>query len=308
MSIESRLEAFAEEFRMTGKGPLSVALVLTRSASKVSPPYNESMFLTKGGGQVKGCGRGAAQAVLADHGISRVLAEEGGRTSRGSIERMRGYIALLNEMHSRRELDFRAIELWWIERVKEFFASAPLKVRVDASKSLRHIIAELIKAAFARQEECPGVMVAGAVLQHLVGAKLTVALPDVRLRHEGFAVADSPGRRKGDFLVHDTVVHVTTVPTEGLVQKCCKNLEENLRPIIVTIEDATGSAKVLARNAGVEERIDVLEIEQFIATNVYEWSLFQHRNRPTSIAELIKAYNAIVDQCETDPSLRIDIG
>lgn len=36
------------------------------------------------------------QAVLNRHGITRVLAAEGGRTSRGSISNMREYVAFLN--------------------------------------------------------------------------------------------------------------------------------------------------------------------------------------------------------------------
>ena len=78
-------------------------------------------------------------------------------------------------------LNFEAVETWWIGRVREFFASQPLRLKVDASKSLRAIVAELIEAAFERQKECPGTMVAGAVMQYLVGAKLQVALPDMKI-------------------------------------------------------------------------------------------------------------------------------
>ena len=43
-------------------------------------------LITEGGGQVLGLGKGAVQAVLKRHGIDRVLASEGGRTSRGSLQ------------------------------------------------------------------------------------------------------------------------------------------------------------------------------------------------------------------------------
>lgn len=283
-------------------------LVLTRRAMSKKPPYRDADFLTKQGGQVAGLGRASVQAILSEHGINRVLAEEGGRTSRGSIRRMRAYVDLLNDLHKEDLLDFSKIEAWWIERVRNYFASQPFRLRVDQSKSLRRIIRELIESAFARQEECPGATIAGTVLQHLVGAKLQMALPETEIEHKSASVADAPGGRKGDFLVGDTAIHVTTAPTEALIRKCSANLAENIRPLIITTEAGAGGAKSLARNAHIEDRVDILEIEQFVATNVYEWSRFVQHKRPPSIAELVETYNKIIDQCEVDLSLKISIG
>lgn len=307
-SLYSKLRLFAQKHGVAGKGPLSTVLVLTRRTSQMRAPFAPEDFLTPKGGQVKGLGGSAVRPILAEHGIKRVLAEEGGRTSRGSIDLMRAYVAFLNVLHAENELDFRTIEAWWVERVREFFAGQPLRLRTDASKSLRHLVSELIEAAFKRQDDCPGTAIAGAVMQHLVGAKLSVALPNIEIRHEGFSVADAPGRRKGDFLVHDTVIYVTTAPTEALLRKCAGNLAENLRPVIITTENGAGGARALARDAELADRLDILEIEQFIATNVYEWSSFEHDKRSTSIDDLVKAYNKIIDECETDPSLKISLG
>jgi len=306
--LESRLEAFASQHKIRGKGPLSLVLVLSRKASERKPPFSADVFLTPQGGQVAGLGRGAVQAILADHGIDRVLAEEGGRTSRGSIQNMRAYVDFLNELTGEKLLDFPAIEKWWINRVREFFRSKPFSLKADSSKSIRSIVADLIDAAFARQRECPGAMVAGAVMQHLVGAKIETALPEAKIKHEGFSVADAPAGRKGDFLIGDTAIHVTTAPTEALIRKCSDNLAQNIRPLIITTQSGTGGAAALAKNADVAERIDILEIEQFIATNVYEWSAFQQAKRTLTVRQLVDAYNRIIDQCETDPSLKIAMG
>ncbi|MBU2498397.1 MAG: DUF4928 family protein [Proteobacteria bacterium] len=306
--LGKRLTKFAADYKINSKGPLCLVLVVTRSASKQIAPYIPDQFLTPQGGQVAGLGRAAVQAILLEHGINRVLAEEGGRTSRGGIKRMRGYLDLLNILHGEGLLDFAAIEQWWIERVKAYFASKPFKLRIDPSKSLRSIVDELIEAAFARQRECPGTMVAGAVMQHLVGAKLEIALPGINIKHHGFAVADAQAGRKGDFLIGDTAIHVTTAPTEALIRKCCDNLSENLRPIIITTQSGAGGAGALAKNADVGERIDILEVQQFVATNVYEWSRFEQTQRPVSIRELVKKYNRIIEKVETDPSLRISMG
>ena len=306
--LYNRLREFQSCHGITGKGPLSVMLVLTRRAGDMSPPFTPEDFVTKKGGQVKGLGGSAVQAILKDHGIERILAEEGGRTSRGSLERMRRYIEFLNDCHTDNILDCPAIERWWISYVKEYFASKPLKLKMDASKSLRAMVADLMDASFNRQKECPGTMVAGAVMQHLVGAKLAVALSDVAIDHEGFSVADSPTHRKGDFLVHDTAIHVTTAPSENVIRKCLSNLEENLRPVIITTEVGVGGAKALARNMDIADRVDILEIEQFVATNIFEWSKFSQQQYPFSIADLFGAYNDIIESCETDPSLKILLG
>ncbi|MFZ3114635.1 MAG: DUF4928 family protein [Syntrophales bacterium] len=306
--LESRLEAFASQHNIRGKGPLSLVLVLSRNAREQKPPFSADDFLTPQGGQVAGLGRGAVQAILADHGIDRVLAEEGGRTSRGSIKNMRAYMDFLNELAREKLLNFPAIEKWWITRVREFFSSKPFSLKADSSKSIRSIVSDLIDAAFARQRECPGTMVAGAVMQHLVGAKIETALPESKIKHEGFSVADAPAGRKGDFLIGDTAIHVTTAPTEAMIRKCCDNLAQNLRPLIITTQSGVGGAIALAKNADVAERIDILEIEQFVATNIYEWSAFQQTKRTLNIRQLVDAYNRIVDQCETDPSLKIAMG
>jgi Domain of unknown function (DUF4928) len=78
--------------------------------------------------------------------------------------------------------------------------------------------------------------------------------------------------------------------------------------VIVTTQSGAGGAGALARNAGIADRIDILEIEQFLATNVYEWSKFEQAQRPLSVRELVERYNRIVDHSETDPSLKISIG
>jgi hypothetical protein len=221
---------------------------------------------------------------------------------------MKAYIQLLNALHRDGLLNLADIEAWWITRVKEYFVGRPFRVKVDASKSLRGIVSDLIESAFARQRECPGAMVAGALMQHLVGAKLDIAIPREHVEHKGFSVADAPEGRKGDFLVGDTAVHVTTAPSEGLIRKCLGNLADNLRPLVITSQSGVGGAHALAKNAGIADRIDILDIEQFVATNVYEWSAFRHAQRLTSIRQLIDAYNRIVESCETDPSLKIEIG
>jgi hypothetical protein len=107
--------------------------------------------------------------------------------------------------------------------------------------------------------------------------------------------------------VEETAIHVTTAPTEALLRKCRSNLEHGLTPIVVTIAESRAGMESLARNVDLDSRIDVLEAEQFIAANLHEWTLFDAKRRRSEIHRLFARYNAIVDEVETDPSLRIEV-
>lgn len=304
-ALQDRLKQFFVQHVGLSKGSLSLVLILTRNAKAKEFPLQKADFVTSKGGQVAGLGGGALKKILADHGIDRVLSSEGGRTSRGNMERMEAYVGLLNELHAANVLDLDAAEVFWVERAQEYFDSQPFTLRLDPSRSLRASVRDLLAQAVERQRAVRGTMYAGAVMQHIVGAKLDI-VTDRRVTHHGASVADAPSNRAGDFLIGDVAVHVTTAPGEALIHKCQNNLSSGLRPVIVTTEDGVGGAKALARQAGIDDRLDIIEIEQFIATNVYEWSKFQRDNRSSTVAEIIERYNAIVAKCESDPSLRIE--
>lgn len=304
----TKLETFALEHNFTGKGPLSVALHVTRYAMNHGLPISREELLSGRGGQVKGLGKGAVQRVLADHGIIKVLAEEGGRTSRGSIDNANEYSAFLNRLDLEEDIDLQGIEAWWISRVRSFFASKPLKLNYDPSKSLRAIITDVLSQAVKRQLENPGTMYAGAVLQHLVGAKLELVLPVGSVEHHGSAVSDDVSGRPGDFVISDAAIHCTTSPGEALMRKCMRNIDAGFRPIIVTYSKGLSVAEGLADQAGIADRIDVLEATQFLAGNIHELGYFGSKKSKEKAVDIIAAYNQIVEDNETDPSLRIEVG
>ena len=299
------LIAFDTEHVGLSKGSLSLALILTRNAKAKTFPLDQADFLTARGGQVAGLGGPAGKRILGDHGVERILSTEGGRTSRGNMERMVAYLAVLNAIHARDALDLDEVEKYWVGRTLAYFDAQPFTFKLDPAKSLRACVRDLLAQAVERQREVRGTMYAGAVMQHLVGAKLDYVTKGA-LEHHGFAVADAPSNRSGDFLIGDVAIHVTTAPGEALIRKCQANLSTGLRPLIITTDDGVGGAKALSKQAGVDERLDVIEIEQFIATNVYEWSAFDRDARPLAVRDIIDRYNRIVAECESDPSLRIE--
>jgi hypothetical protein len=306
VDLDTTLRTFTQEKNFRGKGPLSVALVVTEHGRKSGLPLDPEALVTERQGQVLGLGRSAVQTILQRHGITRVLASEGGRTSRGSMGNMREYVALLNTLAEHETVDLNQIEEFWIARVLEFFAGKPFQIRLDPSQSLRVVTRHILEQAVARHREMPGVQYAGAVMQHMVGAKLDCALGKGAIQHNSFSTSDQQSGRKGDFFVGDVAIHVTTSPGEAVIERCRENLNDGHRPLLVTGLRGLTVVEALAENMGLADRIDVFEIEQFVALNFYEIGRFGAQGRKTALADFVTRYNQIVDEVETDPSLKIE--
>ena len=305
--LEDRLARYAASLRL-GKGVLSVFLVVTDHARKLGLPLDPDRLLTEGEGQVKGVGKGPVQKILARHGITKVLAREGGRTSRKSLKYMRTYVALLNDLNVQALADLDAIEAFWITKVQDFLAGKPFRLTMDPNRSMRSVVRDLLSQAIARQRPGSGRTDAGALLQHLVGAKLACAMEPEIIEHHSYSTADASTDRPGDFALGDTVVHVTTFPGDGVIGRCKQNLQDGLRPILITLANKMATAADHADDAGIADQLEVLDIEQFLALNLHEWGRFETRNRPRTLRRLVDRYNRIVEAVETDPSLRIEIG
>src|SRR3569833_3015564 len=303
-TLYSELDRFYIDHKFSSKGKLSVALVITEHAKKRGLPLDAESLLTNGGGQVNGLGRGAVQYILARHGIDKILAQEGGRTSRGSISNMREYVEFLNTFS---ESELGLIELFWIEKVNIFFSGKPHIIKLDSSQSLRSLISDLIQQAESRQKESQGVYYVGAILQHLVGAILDCALGIGHFSHNSFSTSDAQTGRNGDFFIGNVALHVTTTPTESVISRCKNNLEKGRRPIIITTKRGLALDEGLAENVGLATRIDIFEIEQFIALNLYEFAKFDEHGRTVAVSDLVNRFNQVVLQFESDPSLLIEV-
>ena len=303
MGLRESLDSFRDERKVTSKGSLSVVIQLTRMFSKDSLPIDPSDYVTEREGQVKGLGGGNLKSVLADHGINRTLSREGGRTSRGSMGIMTAYADFINGLPA--PVDFDAIEAYWVEQVRLFFSAKPFKLNADSSKSMASTVDDLMAQARRREKENPGTTYAGTVLQHLVAAKLCLIVPDVEIN--GADVADAPTGRGGDFMVGDTAIHCTTAPGQPLIEKCGANISAGIRPVIITIAERVKTARDLAEDAGISERLEVWDIQQFLSMNVYEHGLFERDERMKTVSKIVTGYNSIIDKYESDPSLKIDM-
>ncbi len=63
-------------------------------------------------------------------------------------------------------------------------------------------------------------------------------------------------------------------PCEAVIDKCMGNLAQGVRPIRVALRRGVTVAEEWAKNKTAADRIDVFEIEQFVALNLYEWGQF----------------------------------
>jgi hypothetical protein len=302
------LEALCRKHpKLLKKGGLCVALVLTETARRDGLPLEPENLRTEEGGQVAGLGKAAVQKILEAHGITKVLAEEGGRTSRGSLGLMRAYVGCLNQLHSQGMVELSEALAWWIDRVRVHFASEGPKFHFDTGKALQANIDDLLQQAQELQADAGGANYVGAMLQHLVGAKLDIVLGQGKIQHHGSSVADHSTERNADYQIEAVAIHVTTNPSEALVRKCATNLQGGLKPLIVTLGDGVPGAGFLLKNSELAERVDVLDAAQFLTANIYERSLFNATECKITLSKLLERYNEIVAECETDPSLLIKL-
>ena len=243
-NLEAKLAEFAAEHNFIGKGPgpLCVALVVTEHARRRGLSLDPNDLVTSSGGQVLGLSKSAVQSILKRHDIDKVLAQEGGRTSRGSIKNMRAYAGFLNEFHDQKAntpqqdtTDIAIIEKYWIDRVQDFFSGKPFRIRLDSAHGLRRLVRDLLDQAKSRQDKSTWTNYVGAVMQHLVGAKFNCMLKPGTVEHNSFSTADAQAGRPGDFLLGDVAIHVTTAPGESVIERCRTNLNGGLKPVLITV-------------------------------------------------------------------------
>ncbi len=181
----------------------------------------------------------------------------------------------------------------------------PLKIRIKRKESLRTFLGRLIADVQKRERNVTGVRLLGPTMQHLVGAKLSIALGKAAVTHHPSTQADAQYDRTGDFELADVVIHVTSAPSEKLIAKCASNIEAGLRPVVVTLSTKTAVVEGLAQNVGLEGRIEAIDFESFIVHNVLEWSLKSRRPVRASVNELVATYNEIVARHEAAHGLRL---
>lgn len=277
-------------------------------------PLAEAVYVSSQGSQVAELGGSKIREILARYGETRPFTSEGGRTSRGSLPLAREFATLLNtnagasHYQAANDSDQKTIreriQLWIVTLLQDqYFNRQRIEAELDHRRPVKFAVRLLLAAARER-----GGNAAGAVAQHLVGAKLSLRFPDQVISNESYTTADQQTERPGDFLVGDTAIHVTMSPGDNLMSNRCKqNLRAGYRPLILVPEDREAAARQLAENAGIDDKVAVNSIEDFVGQNIEEIAGFKDTGIKTGLRKLLERYNERVDIVEPDPSLRIKI-
>ncbi len=232
MSIETALEAFSEWYDVYGKkkngepikGTVSGALIVLEHL-KDEFNLNISDHTAPKGTQIKGASGVAVKTVLARFGETRQFTGEGGRTNRGlksSIEAMLDAIAASGVAElpaDERIAILESFQQFLASRVAEFFDQQRIQIIYDPQKTAWETISGLLATAASKGKS-------GPVAEYLVGAKLQLRFPHIKVRNKSYSTADEQQDAPGDFLINETAFHVTVAPQPGLYEKCQRNLDQ----------------------------------------------------------------------------------
>ncbi len=295
---------------------MSTGLYLTEFLASAFPLEQDS-YAT--GSQLKNASGNKAKAILAGHGETRKYPAMGGRTSRGTIVHAHELALAINtageaagvgefDTAERTALAF-LLQQWFVDRIREdWFEKQKITADLNPDWSIRAVVSSLLQAG----RERPG-NAAGALAQHLVGAKLKIRFDgsDVEIggiNDESYTTADQQTGRAGDYQLNDTAIHVTMSPTLALfTERCQDNLNNHFRPRVLVPSDQLSRANTYAQDAGIDKLVAVQSIEDFIGTNIEETARFSQAEIRSRLKELVEIYNERIEAAEVDMSLKIEI-
>jgi hypothetical protein len=175
-----------------------------------------------------------------------------------------------------------------------------LKIRYKRQDSIRAHFESLFLDLRGRRDPITGEAQTSQVMWHLVAAVLSI---------KGYLSSDptAPMLVGDELRIGNTVIHVTHCPEWPLMHECFSESDRGLRPLVVSTHAGAALAESLAEEVGCGRRIEVLDIMQFLVANILEWTGFDGQQRRGTFEELVTHYNSIIDRCETDASLKIEI-
>jgi hypothetical protein len=313
MTNDAILAAFAlwydslplEANKFPARGTIAAALVVLAHLKEDYDLNLDSHRAKKGQAQIRGLGGKAISKVLAEFGETRPFLSEGGRTNRGTPGAIGSLLKCLEAMKLEklkaedRNGVLRMLQRLLVEKVQEFHGRQRIKFVFDPSKTTRQTIHEILEAA-----QQTGKL--GPVAQYLVGAKLQLRFPEIKVSNDSYSTADVQLGRKGDFLIADTAFHVTVAPMPAVYEKCKTNVDAGWRVYLLVPESAVVGARQNAELLA-QGKVAVESIESFVGQNVEELSTFSHKGLLTEFSKLLATYNERVYATESDKSMMIEI-
>ena len=300
----SSLPTYSTTGGLPARGSIGAALVVLE---RLKDKYilDLDAHRAPGKGQIRGLTPSAVKRILAKFGETRPFLVEGGRTNRGGPAAVEALFAVLRPLDLESEdVDARNVLLndfqkRVAESVSAYHERKRLSFVYDSARTTWSVVHNLL-------HEAREVGKTGAVAQYLVGAKLQLRFPHVKVPNDNYSAADVQTGRPGDFLVGDTAFHVTVAPNLAVFEKCKRNLDAGVRVYLLVPDD-----RVVGTRQNAEEtapaRIAVESIESFIANNIEGLSTFAKGSLVSGFRRLLETYNRRVAEVETDKSMLIEI-
>jgi hypothetical protein len=181
-----------------------------------------------------------------------------------------------------------------------FQSPGPIRIRYKRQDSFRTQIESLFLAVRGKKDPVTDEALVSRLMWHLVAAVLSL-----KGRLDSDAITSmSPSDA---FRVGNSVIHVTYCPAWPMMHECFAESDQGLRPLVISTRTGAAQAEALANEVGMGSKVEVLDITQFLVANMLEWTGFNGSQRRHTFEELIARYNGIVEACETDPSLKIEV-
>jgi Domain of unknown function (DUF4928) len=295
------LKRYHENF--PAKGTVAGALVVL-DRLKAAFDLNIDSHTAKGLSQIKGASGAAVKRILARFGETRPFLGEGGRTNRGLRGDIKGMLDAiagmqLDELSSKQRIDVLAqLQGYLVDRVADFHSQRRLECKYVKSQSAYQFVSAILAAARERGKE-------GPVAQYLVGAKLALRFPGELVENKSYSTADAPQEKPGDFLLGDTVFHVTVAPMSAVLEKSDRNIGDSLRPWLLVPERLVALFRQEAETY-LHGPFTLSSIEGFVSQNVAELAGFSDELEPVQLLQLLDTYNQRVGEVDLDRTMLIE--
>jgi Domain of unknown function (DUF4928) len=92
-----------------------------------------------------------------------------------------------------------------------------------------------------------------------------------------------------------------------VIEKCITNLRIGFHPLLLVPRSRLDRAVALAEVEGVQDRITIMAIEDFVALNIIEMATGEKRDFYSVLGDIVSIYNQRLSEVETDMSLQIEV-
>ena len=197
----------------------------------------------------------------------------------------------------------RIVEAGLLDMLDAYHKLGGIEIEYRDSESIQAFVSRLLKAASGNS---------GAVLQHLVGAKLEIRYADddtVSISHHRYAAADQQTGRRGDFEIGNTVFHITMSPDEGTIKKALQNAKAGMQAYLLAPSEKYLLMIELAKSVDpdCQKKVNLFSVEQFLVQNLDELAKFDKKGSLMKLCSLLEKYNELVDKHEGDACLKVII-